>query len=79
LEESVLPHYRALLERDGAGIARGAALFVDANSASGDVRSELPVSGSAPDGGQADVELRATSMSGDIVVVRVSESVPAQA
>jgi DUF4097 and DUF4098 domain-containing protein YvlB len=62
-----------------AGIARGATLFVDANSASGDVRSELPVSGSAPDGGQADVELRATSMSGDIVVVRAPESVSAHA
>ena len=62
-----------------AGIARGATLWVDANSASGDVRSELPVSGSAPAGGQADVELRATSMSGDIVVVRAPESVPAQA
>lgn len=60
-----------------AGIARGATLFVDANSASGDVRSELPVSGSAPAGGQPDVELRATSMSGDIVVVRAPESVAA--
>jgi DUF4097 and DUF4098 domain-containing protein YvlB len=62
-----------------AGIARGATLFVDANSASGDVRSELPVSGSAPAGGQADVELRATSMSGDIAVVRAPESIAAQA
>ena len=44
--------------------------LVDANSASGDVRSELPVTGSAPAGGHADVELRATSMSGDIVVDR---------
>ena len=62
-----------------AGIARGATLFVDANSASGDVRSELPVSGSAPAGGQPDVELRATSLSGDIVVVRAPESVAASA
>lgn len=61
------------------GIARGATLFVDANSASGDVRSELPMSASAPEGGQADVELRATSMSGDIVVVRAPESVAASA
>jgi hypothetical protein len=60
-----------------AGIARGATLFVDANSASGDVRSELPVTGSAPTGDAADVELRATSMSGDIAVVRAPESVGA--
>ena len=50
-------------------IAPGSTLFVDANSASGDVRSEIPVTGSAPSG-PADVDLRATSMSGDIVVTR---------
>ena len=50
-------------------VAPGATLFVDANSASGDVRSEIPVTGSAPSG-PADVDLRATSMSGDIVVTR---------
>jgi DUF4097 and DUF4098 domain-containing protein YvlB len=50
-------------------VAPGSTLFVDANSASGDVRSEIPVSGSAPSG-PADVDLRATSMSGDIVVTR---------
>ena len=61
-----------------AAIARGATLYVDATSASGDVRSELPVTGSAPDGGHADVELRATSLSGDIVVTR-AEPVPSQA
>ncbi|HEY2869326.1 MAG TPA: DUF4097 family beta strand repeat-containing protein [Gaiellales bacterium] len=61
-----------------AAIARGASLYVDATSASGDVRSELPVTGSAPDGGHADVELRATSLSGDIVVTR-AESVRSQA
>lgn len=55
-----------------AAIARGATLFVDATSASGDVRSELPVTGTAP-GGPADVELRATSLSGDIVVTRAPE------
>jgi DUF4097 and DUF4098 domain-containing protein YvlB len=60
-----------------AAIARGASLYVDATSASGDVRSELPVTGSAPDGGPADVELRATSLSGDIVVTR-AEPVPSQ-
>lgn len=60
-----------------AAIARGASLYVDATSASGDVRSELPVTGSAPDGGSADVELRATSLSGDIVLTR-AEPVPSQ-
>lgn len=61
-----------------AAIARGASLYVDATSTSGDVRSELPVTGSVPDGGHADVELRATSLSGDIVVAR-AEPVPSQA
>ena len=61
-----------------AAIARGASLYVDATSTSGDVRSELPVTGSAPDDGHADVELRATSLSGDIVVTR-AEPVPSQA
>jgi len=61
-----------------AAIARGASLYVDATSASGDVRSELPVTGSAPDGGPADVELRATSLSGDIAVTR-AEPVPSHA
>lgn len=56
-----------------AAIARGATLYVDATSASGDVRSELPVSGAAPSGGQADIELRATSLSGDILVTRAPE------
>jgi DUF4097 and DUF4098 domain-containing protein YvlB len=61
-----------------AAIARGASLYVDATSASGDVRSELPVTGSAPEGGHADVELRASSLSGDIAVTR-AEPVPSQA
>jgi DUF4097 and DUF4098 domain-containing protein YvlB len=56
-------------------VAPGSTLFVDANSASGDVRSEIPVSGSAPSG-PADVDLRATSMSGDIVVTRAPELQP---
>jgi hypothetical protein len=56
-------------------IAPGSTLFVDANSASGDVRSEIPVSGCAPSG-PADVDLRATSMSGDIVVTRAPELQP---
>jgi hypothetical protein len=71
-------HLRSMSGDLEAAIARGASLYVDATSASGDVRSELPVTGSAPDGGHADVELRATSLSGDIVVTR-AEPVPSPA
>jgi Toastrack DUF4097 len=56
-----------------AAIAPGATMFIDATSTSGDVRSELPVTASAP-AGPADVELRATSLSGDITVVRAPEA-----
>jgi DUF4097 and DUF4098 domain-containing protein YvlB len=62
-----------------AGIARGATLFVDADSKSGDVSSELPVTGETPAAGHADVELRASSMSGDILVARAPENVAAGA
>lgn len=53
-----------------AAITPGATLFVDATSASGDVSSELPITGNAPSSGPADVDLRASSMSGDIRVTR---------
>jgi DUF4097 and DUF4098 domain-containing protein YvlB len=53
-------------------IARGATLYVDATSTSGDVRSELPVTSEAP-AGPADVRLSATSLSGDILVTRAAE------
>jgi len=56
-----------------AAIAPGATLFVDATSASGDVSSELPVTGSAPSSDPAAVDLRASSMSGDILVTRAPE------
>jgi DUF4097 and DUF4098 domain-containing protein YvlB len=52
------------------GIREGSTLFVDARSRSGEVRSELPVSESAPDGDGPNIELRANTMSGDITVVR---------
>ena len=55
-----------------AAIAPGATLYVDATSASGNVSSELPVSSVSPSG-PADVDLRATSMSGDILVTRAPE------
>jgi hypothetical protein len=45
-------------------IARGARAYVDAKSMSGDVSSELDVEDAAP--GESAVDLKATSMSGDI-------------
>lgn len=51
-------------------VRRGARLWIDARSSSGDVTSELEV-GDAPSGGEAPVaELRATSLSGDIRITR---------
>jgi hypothetical protein len=52
------------------GVAKGAALWIDAKSMSGETTSELEVEGEPPTNGDAQVELRATSMSGDIAVRR---------
>jgi DUF4097 and DUF4098 domain-containing protein YvlB len=52
------------------GIREGSTLHVDARSRSGDVRSELPVSDTPPEGDAPHVELRANTMSGDITVAR---------
>jgi DUF4097 and DUF4098 domain-containing protein YvlB len=52
------------------GIPEGASLFVDARSRSGEVRSELPVSDTPPEGEGLNIELRANTMSGDITVSR---------
>jgi hypothetical protein len=52
------------------GIREGSTLWVDARSRSGEVRSELPVSDAPPEGDAPHVELRASTMSGDIAVVR---------
>jgi DUF4097 and DUF4098 domain-containing protein YvlB len=52
------------------GIREGSTLWVDARSRSGEVSSELPVSDAPPEGDAPHVELRATTMSGDITVVR---------
>ena len=52
------------------GIREGSTLWVDARSRSGEVRSELPVSDTPPEGDAPHVELRANTMSGDIEVVR---------
>jgi hypothetical protein len=52
------------------GIKQGSRLYVDARSRSGDVRSDLEVSGTPPEGDAPLVELRANTMSGDITIVR---------
>jgi DUF4097 and DUF4098 domain-containing protein YvlB len=52
------------------GIKQGSKLFVDAKSRSGEVSSELEVSDVAPEGEAPLVELRASTMSGDIHIVR---------
>src|SRR5438105_6550490 len=52
------------------GIREGSTLHVDARSRSGEVRSEMPVSDTPPEGDAPQVELRANTMSGDITVAR---------
>jgi hypothetical protein len=57
-----------------ASVRAGATLWIDASSMSGEVSSDLPVSDSAPAGGHTDIELRASSMSGDIDLRRAEEA-----
>jgi hypothetical protein len=57
-----------------ATVRPGATLWIDASSMSGEVSSDLPVSDSAPSGGDTDIELRASSMSGDIDLRRAEEA-----
>jgi DUF4097 and DUF4098 domain-containing protein YvlB len=52
------------------GIRRGSRLFVDARSMSGETTSELDLGGVEPEGEGPLVELKATTMSGDIAIVR---------
>ena len=52
------------------GVAKGVSLWIDAKSMSGETTSDLDVGGEDPGEGGPDVELRATSMSGDIQVRR---------
>lgn len=52
------------------GIREGSTLWVDARSRSGEVSSALPVSELPPEGEGPTVELRATTMSGDVEIVR---------
>jgi hypothetical protein len=55
------------------GIAAGSNVWVDARSMSGDTRSELELGDAEPAGDDGPlVELRATTMSGDISVVRAA-------
>jgi len=57
-----------------ASVRTGATLWIDASSMSGEVSSDLPVSDSVPAGGRTDIELRASSMSGDIDLRRAEEA-----
>ena len=52
------------------GVREGATVWIDARSRSGEVRSELPVSELPPEGDAPVVEIRANTMSGDIIVAR---------
>lgn len=52
------------------GIRAGSSLWIDAKSVSGDTSSELEVGDTPPEGEGPLVELRATTMSGDIRIVR---------
>jgi hypothetical protein len=55
-----------------AGVPRGLALWIDANSVSGKSTSDLDVGDAPPTEGTPLVELRVKSVSGDIRVVRAS-------
>ncbi|MDX6411493.1 MAG: hypothetical protein QOE91_1009 [Gaiellaceae bacterium] len=52
------------------GIRRGSRVHIDAKTMSGDTSSELEVADEPPPGDGPTVELRATSMSGDIKILR---------
>jgi putative adhesin len=52
------------------GIRQGSNVWVDARAMSGDLSSELELADEPPSGDAPLVELRATSMSGDVTVVR---------
>jgi hypothetical protein len=52
------------------GVLRGTRLFIDANSTSGDVRSELDVGEAPVEGDGSEASLRVKTVSGDIAVTR---------
>ena len=53
-----------------ARVRPGSRVFVDANAVSGEVSSELELSGAAPNGEGPLVEIRARSVSGDVRIAR---------
>lgn len=57
------------------GVAAGTRLFVDANSTSGDLSSELPLQGEPTGEGGAETTLRLKTVSGDVSIVRSTRSV----
>jgi DUF4097 and DUF4098 domain-containing protein YvlB len=52
------------------GVLMGTRLFIDANSTSGDVRSELEVGDAPAEGNGSEASLRVKTVSGDIAVTR---------
>jgi hypothetical protein len=52
------------------GVRRGSKVFLDCNTVSGDTRSELELTTEAPQGDGPMVEIRAKTVSGDIVITR---------
>ena len=52
------------------GVRRGSKVFLDCNTVSGDTRSELELTTEAPSGDGPLVEIRAKTVSGDIVITR---------
>jgi DUF4097 and DUF4098 domain-containing protein YvlB len=52
------------------GVRMGTRLFIDANSTSGDVRSELEVGDAPAEGNGSEASLRVKTVSGDIAVTR---------
>ena len=60
------------------GVPRGTRVYLDLSAASGDTSSELDMSAGAADDGPADLELRATTVSGDIRIRRAAVRTAAQ-
>ena len=54
----------------GVGVVRGSRVWIDANSRSGDVTSELDVGDARPAGSGPMLELRIQTLSGDIAITR---------
>ncbi len=52
------------------GVRRGSKVFLDCNTVSGDTSSELDVSSEAPAGDGPSLEIRAKTVSGDILITR---------